>query len=57
MPKFKFGVHVPNNPTDAIRLDKTNNDDLWKVTMDKEIGSINTFETFVILEEKDHIPK
>ena len=51
IPKFKFGVHVPNNPRDAMTLNKLNNDNLWEGAMDKEIGSINTFKTFIILEE------
>ena len=55
MPKFKFVVHVPYNPRDALRLDKVNNDNLWEGAMDKEIGSINTFKTFIILEENEHI--
>ena len=57
MPKYKFGVHVPHNPRDALRLDKVNNDNLWEGAMDKEIGSINTFKTFIILEENEHIPE
>ena len=57
MPKFKFGVQVSNSPSDAVRLNSVNNDDLWKGAMDKEIGSINTFETFIVLEEEDHIPE
>ena len=57
MPKFKFGVQVPHNPSDAIRLDKVNNDNLWERAIDKEVGSINTFKTFIILEENENIPE
>ena len=56
MPKFKLGVHVPHNPKDTVRLDKVNNDNLLEGAMDKEIGSINTFKIFIILEENEHIP-
>lgn len=55
MPKFKFGVHVPNSPRDTIGLDKIKNDNLLEGVMDKEIGSTNTFKIFVILEENEHI--
>lgn len=57
MPKFKFGVQVPYNPSDAIRLDKVNNDNLWEGAIDKEVGSINTFKTFIILEEDKPVPE
>lgn len=55
MSKFKFGVQVPTNPKHAIRLNEVNKDDLWKGVMDKEIGSINTFKRFAILEENEYI--
>ena len=57
MPKFKFGVQVLHNPSDAIRLDKVNNDNLWEGAIDKEVGSIKTFKTFIILEENKHVPE
>ena len=35
MPKFKFGVQVPNNPAHAIKLDNINRGGLWMNFIEK----------------------
>ena len=35
MPKFKFGVQVPNNPAHAIKLDNINRNRLWMNSIEK----------------------
>ena len=54
--KYKFGVQIPRNASHALYLDKINNDHLWKEAMDKEIGSINSFETFKVMDEGEVMP-
>ena len=51
MSKFKFGVQVPKNPAHTMKLDNINRDGLWMNSIEKEIGSINDFETFIILND------
>ena len=45
------------NTSHALYLDKINNNELWKESMNKEIDSINTFETFRILEDDEELPE
>ena len=57
MPNYKFGIQIPNNPSHAYKLDKINNDRDWEDSMDKEVGSINSHQVFIILEENEPLPK
>ena len=56
-PKFKFGIQVPNDARHAFQLDKMLNQTLWKEAVDNELGSINDFATFCILEEGEELPE
>ena len=44
MPKFKFGVQVPDNPTHAMKLDNINGDGLWMNSIEKEKGSMGKYK-------------
>ena len=57
MPTYKFGIQIPNNPKHAYKLDKINNDREWEGSMDKEIGSINNHQVFIILEDDEPLPE
>lgn len=48
MPRFKFGVQVPRNVGDAIRLDDANGDNMWKDATATEVAQINEYETFIL---------
>ena len=37
-------------------LDKVNNNELWKEATDKELDSLNEFETFRVLDEGEEMP-
>ena len=54
---YKFGIQIPNNPKHAYKLDKINNDRGWEGSMDKEIGSINNHQVFIILEDNEPLPE
>ena len=45
-PKYKFGVQVATSLRHALYLDHINGDNLWRVTIDKEINEINSFGVF-----------
>ena len=45
-PKYKFGVMVPQNPWQAVKLDRVSGNNLWKESTDKELKQINDHETF-----------
>ena len=57
MPTYKFGIQIPNNPKHAYKLEKINNDREWEGSMDKEIGSINNHQVFMILENDEPLPE
>jgi hypothetical protein len=44
-----LGVEVPRNTREALRLDKKNNNNLWKMAMKKEIQGIQDHGTFLFL--------
>jgi hypothetical protein len=48
-PKYKFGIQVPRNVKEAIRLDKENGNTLWQDAMQAEIKQLLDFKTFQIL--------
>ena len=57
VPKFKFGIQVPHNSTQAYKIDDVNRDKLWSEAIDNEINSINEHETFIILEDDEPLPE
>jgi hypothetical protein len=48
--KFKFGVQVPRSPKHALELDKMNGDTGWDDSIQTELGQINAYQTFCVLE-------
>ena len=53
---IKFGVEVPVNTKAAILLDQKNGDNKWKEAMKTEIDSINAYQTFRVLQDKEPLP-
>jgi hypothetical protein len=47
--KYKFGIQVPRNIREAIRLDKENGNTLWQDAIREEIEQLLRFKTFRIL--------
>jgi Reverse transcriptase (RNA-dependent DNA polymerase) len=54
--KYKFGVEVPRNVKDALRIDKEQGTDGWQKAIDLELSQILGYETFKPLSEGDRIP-
>lgn len=57
MTNFKFGIEIPKTPHRAYILDKVNNDNAWKNTINSEVNSIDKHQTFIILENNEKIPE
>ena len=57
MPKFKFEIQILNNPHHVYKLDKVNNDKGRGNYMNSEVNSINKYQTFIMLEENEQLPK
>ncbi len=55
-PKIKFGIEVPRSPRHAMELDTMNGTNVWKESMGKELGQINEYETFRVLEADEFLP-
>ena len=55
--KFKFGVEVPKNANDALRIDKDNGNNNWQQAIDLEVKQILEYETFKPLEKHEPIPQ
>jgi hypothetical protein len=49
--KFMFGVEIPKNVKHALELDKTNGNNLWKESTERELEMINEFQTFQRLKK------
>ena len=45
-PIYKFGVQVPRNHTEAMRIDSLNNYSFWADAERSELTSIDAYETF-----------
>jgi hypothetical protein len=45
-PQYKFGILVPKNRKDALKIDATNGNNRWKTSMDTEIEQIDEYDTF-----------
>ena len=46
--KIKFGVEVPRNYNDALRIDKENGNTLWQEAIKTELDQINKYKTFKV---------
>ena len=50
-PQYKFGVRVPRTVKEALELDKQNGNNYWLEALQTEIGQINFYETFQLVED------
>ena len=46
-PIYMFGVQVPRNYAQALELDEANGNTLWQESVDKELGQIDEYDTFL----------
>ena len=53
---YKFGVQVPNNTQEALRLDSAAAEKLWYNAIETELKQINDYETFRVLEDDEPMP-
>ena len=53
---YKFGVQVPNNTQEALRLDSAAAETLWFNAIETELKQINDYETFRVLEDNEPMP-
>ena len=53
---YKFGVRVPNNAQEALRLDSAEAMKLWTEAIDTELKQINEYQTFRVLEPGELLP-
>ena len=53
---FKFGVQVPRNTKESLRLDLANGNKLWENSIATEFKQINDYETFRVLENNEAMP-
>ena len=44
--KIKFGIEVPKNYKDALRLDQENGNTLWQDAIKTKLDQINSYNTF-----------
>jgi hypothetical protein len=53
----KFGVQVPRNTKESIKLDTENaGNTLWADSIKTEFKQINDYETFRVMEEDEPMP-
>ena len=55
-PKFKYGIQLPRNYDDAIRLDKRNGNTLWQDAVKLEMQQISSYNVFKDLGKNANIP-
>jgi Reverse transcriptase (RNA-dependent DNA polymerase) len=55
--KYKFGIQVPKGIKNAINLDKKNGNNLWQEAIKTELKQLTDYQTFIILNSGDNIPK
>jgi hypothetical protein len=53
MGTIKYGVYIPKNVTEALRVDDNEKNSLWKEAICKEIGTLMSMGTFKLLTKKD----
>jgi hypothetical protein len=54
---YKFGIQVPEGIKNAISLDKKNKNNLWQEAIETELKQLTDYETFIILDSGEDIPK
>ena len=55
--RFKFGIEVPRGVSDAMKLDKLNNNTKWMDAIQKEKDQLFDYETFEVLEKGEKAPQ
>jgi hypothetical protein len=55
--KYNFGIQVPKGTKNAINLDKKNGNSLWEEAIKTELKQLTDFETFLVLDSGEDIPK
>jgi len=55
-PQYKFGVRIPKSVKEALELDRQNGNNYWAEALKTEIGQINSYETFQLIEEGIKLP-
>jgi hypothetical protein len=55
--KYKFGVQVPKGIKNAINLDKKNGNNLWEEAIKTDLKQLTDYETFIVLDSGEDIPK
>ena len=53
---YKFGVRVPSNTQEAIRIDSQTDEKLWTSAIEMELKQINDYETFRVMEHGEPMP-
>ena len=53
---YKFGVRVPRNVKEALRLDKENKNNLWQEAMDRETGQLFEYKVFHSIGKDARVP-
>ena len=56
MPKYKYGVQVPNSYKEAVSLDNTNGNTLWQDAVALELSQVKEYEAFKPLGKNIPIP-
>ena len=51
-----FGVEVPQSTKRAFETDQHEGNNLWRESMQIEIDQLHAHETFIPLEEHQHVP-
>jgi hypothetical protein len=57
VPKYKFGVLIPNNYADAIRIDQKNGNSLWGDAIKAEMGQLWEYKTFESIGKDAPVPE
>ena len=53
MGRFKYGVYVPRNVEEALKVDADNNDSLWRDSLIKEVTTLLSMKTFKTLTKAE----
>ena len=56
-PKYKFGVKVPQNYAEAMKLDREEGNNLWKEANDKELAQLMEYDSFTDLGKNAEVPE
>eukprot|EP00934_Nitzschia_sp_Nitz4_P000636 Nitzschia sp. Nitz4//scaffold500_size4614//80//4514//NITZ4_009238-RA/size4614-augustus-gene-0.0-mRNA-1//-1//CDS//3329553583//636//frame0 len=57
VPRYKFGVQLPNNLRHAFLLDKINGNNLWREALDKELNQLKEASTFRVPKDTEELLK